>query len=78
MHLLRHPGAIEFMNIVFFAWANIDSIPSARVPSDVLDVFQQTSGALSQALPPCLNTEMRLNQTDTLMNVPDGQCELVL
>ncbi|KAH8978383.1 hypothetical protein EDB86DRAFT_2994302, partial [Lactarius hatsudake] len=35
------------------------------VPSYLLDVIQQTSSTLSQALPPELNAKMRLNQTNT-------------
>ncbi|KAH9059448.1 hypothetical protein EDB83DRAFT_2387839 [Lactarius deliciosus] len=35
------------------------------VPSYLLDVIQQTSSTLSQALPPELNAKMRLNQTTT-------------
>jgi hypothetical protein len=76
MLLLSHPGAIEFTNIVFLARASIDSFAST-MPSNVLDVVQQTSSALSQTLPE-LKAETRLSQTDTLMNVSDGQCELVL
>ncbi len=75
---LDHPGAIEFTNMVFLALDDFYSFTLETVPSYVLDVVQQTFSALSQALPPELNTMMRLNQTDTLMNVSDGQCELVL
>ena len=76
--LLRHPGAIEFTNMVFLAWAIIDSFTFARVPLDVMDVVQQTFGILSQALPVESNVTMRLDQTNTLMNAFDGQCELGL
>ena len=75
MLLLRYPGAIEFTNMVFLAWAIIGHSSSAGVPSDVLDVVQQTFGILSQAFPVELNARMRL---DTLMNISNGQCELVL
>ncbi len=78
MLLLSHPGAIEFTNMVFLALDDFYSFPLGTVPSYVLDVVQQTSSTLSRSLPPELNAEMRLNQTDTLMNVSDGQCELVL
>ena len=74
--LLRHPGTIEFTNTFSFVWANIDSFASARVPSPVLDVVQQTFDILSQALPAELNTMLRLDQTDTLVNDSDSQCEL--
>ena len=78
MLLLRYPGAIEFTNIVFLVWAIIDSSASASMPPDIMDVVQQTSDILSQALPVELNATMRLDQTDTLMNISNGQCELVL
>jgi hypothetical protein len=75
--LLRNQGAIELTNIVFLAWANIDSSDSASVPSDVLDVVHQTFTILSQVLPAELNTAMQLDQTDVLINVPGGQCEFI-
>ncbi len=78
MLLLSHPGAIEFTNMIFFAFDDFYSFTLATVPSYVLDVVQQTSSTLSRSLPPELNAKMRLDQTDTLMNVSDGQCELVL
>lgn len=76
--LLRHQGAIELTNIVFLSWANIDSSDSANVPSDTLNVLHHTFAVLSQALPTELNTAMQLDQTDDLLDVPDGQCELLL
>jgi len=79
MLLLRHSGAIEFTNMVFLSLNNFYSFTREVVsPPYLLDVVQHTSSALSQALPPELNVEMRLNQTDTLMNFFNGQCELVL
>ncbi len=74
MLLLSHPGAIEFTNMVFLALDDLYSSPLGTVSSYVLDVVQHTFSALSQALPPELNTEMRLNRIDTLMNASDGQC----
>lgn len=68
--LLRHRGAIEFTNIFFLALADIKS---ARISLDVLDVVQQTFGIISQAFPTDLNANIRLEQTDTLINVLDGQ-----
>jgi len=70
MHLLDHPSAIEFTNMVFLALDDFYSFALETVPSYVLDVVQQTSIAL--------NARMRLNQTDALMSVSDGQCDLVL
>ena len=70
--LLRHQGAIELTNMVYFVLANIDEFPPANVPSDVLDVVQQTLGVLSRALPAELSATMRLDQTDTLTDDSDG------
>ncbi|KAH9014086.1 hypothetical protein EDB85DRAFT_2123780, partial [Lactarius pseudohatsudake] len=74
--LHRHPGAIEFTNIISLAWVNINSSTSARVPSDVLDVVQQTFGILYQVLPAELNVTTRLGQTDTLIDISDGTSSL--
>ncbi|KAH9030935.1 hypothetical protein EDB85DRAFT_1398408 [Lactarius pseudohatsudake] len=71
--LLRHPGAIEFTNIVSLAWANIDFPASVALPSDVPDVLRQTFCVLSQALPAELNSTMRLNIP---INTPDGASSL--
>ncbi len=75
--LLSHPGAIEFTNMVFLAMDDFYST-SGAVPPYVLDVIQQTSSTLSQTLPPELNAEMQLYQTDILTYFSDGQCELIL
>jgi hypothetical protein len=75
--LLRNPGTIQFTNMVFLALDDFYSFTRETVPLHVLDVVQQTFSALSQALPHELAAEMRLNQTDTLMNISDGECEIV-
>ena len=78
IRLLNSPGAIEFTNMVFLASDNFYSFTLETVPSYVLGVVQQTSSALSWALPPELDAKMRLNQTSPLMNLSDGECELGL
>ena len=75
---LSHPGAIQFTNMVILSLDDFYFSAFEAVPSYVVDVVQQTSSALAQALPLELDAETRLNQTDTLMNVFDGQCEIVL
>ncbi|KAI9447554.1 hypothetical protein H4582DRAFT_8940 [Lactarius indigo] len=70
--LLSHPGAIEFTNRVILTSTNSHSILSAKVPSDVPDVLEQTFGILSRALPAELNAMMQLNRTDTLTNASYG------
>ena len=73
MLLLNHPGAIDLTNMIFLALNNFDSA-SARVPSDLPGVVQETFGILSRALPADLNASMPLDQTDTRINVYNGQC----
>ena len=77
MLLLSHPGAIEFTNIIFLALDHF-VCGSTRISSDVPDVLQETLGILSRALPADLNIAIPLHQTDTRMNVPEGQYILVL
>jgi hypothetical protein len=75
--LLKHPDAIEFTNIIFLALDDSDSFSHETVPSYVMDVIQQTSSALSRVLPPELNAKMRIDQTNTMMNLSDGERKLV-
>lgn len=75
-HLLNHPCAIEFTNMLLFSPGHPYPIFGDPVPSYVLDVIQQTSSALSRALPHRLNTEMQQNQAQSMMNIFDGGCEL--
>jgi hypothetical protein len=77
MLLLSHPGAIEFTNMIFLALDNFDTT-STRILSDVPDVVQETLGILSRALPADLNAAIPLDQTDTRVNVSDGQYIVVL
>ncbi|KAH9159995.1 hypothetical protein EDB89DRAFT_1006461 [Lactarius sanguifluus] len=78
MLLLSHPGAIEFTNMIFLALDDIDSSAPGTVPIDMLDVIQQTSSALSKALPPEMSTKMRLNQAITLIDVSDAEMYLTI
>jgi hypothetical protein len=77
IHLLQYPSAIELTNMVFLA---LNGICSNRklLPPDVSAVVQWTFGILSQALPPNLNAGVKLNGTDTLTQVPGGQCTFIL
>ncbi|KAH9031275.1 hypothetical protein EDB84DRAFT_1492632 [Lactarius hengduanensis] len=58
--------------MIFLTLDDFHSSTLRTVPSDVLDVVRRTFSTLSQTLPPELNTGMRLNQTDALMNTSDG------
>jgi hypothetical protein len=73
MLLLNHPGAVEFTNMIFFALDDSDTTHET-VPSYVMDVIQQTSSALSRVLPPELKAKMRIDQTNTMINLSDGEC----
>ena len=79
--LLQDQGTVQFTNIMFLALDDFYSFTLEPVPSYVLDVVQRTFGALSQALPRDLkdkmNDKMRPNQTDTPMNISNGERELV-
>lgn len=77
MLLLSHPGAIEFTNMIFLALDHFDCV-STRISSDVPDVLRETLSILSRALPADLNVAIPLHQTDTRMNVSEGQSILVL
>jgi hypothetical protein len=76
MLLLSYPGAIEFTNMIFLALDNFDS--ATGIFPDVPDVVQETLGILSRALPADLNVAIPLGQTDTRMNIYDGQYILML
>ncbi|KAI9447583.1 hypothetical protein H4582DRAFT_1894801 [Lactarius indigo] len=60
-HLLFHPGAIQFMNMVFLAKKDNFAFPFRGTISGMTDVVQQTFSILSRALPTQLNEEMRLD-----------------
>jgi len=50
MTMLGQAGSIELASIVSLTMANVDSLVSHTMPSDVLEVFSQTLGILSDAL----------------------------
>jgi hypothetical protein len=77
MLLLSRPGAIELTNMIFLALDDYASFTHGTVPTYVLDVIQPTSSALSRVLPSELNAKMRIDQTNTLMNISNGECKLV-
>ena len=76
--LLRRTDAIQFTNMVFFALGDFYTSSSARVSLDVSDVIQRTFDILSCALPAPFNARIQLDPANTLMNISDGECELVL
>ncbi|KAH9034786.1 hypothetical protein EDB84DRAFT_52719 [Lactarius hengduanensis] len=50
MFLLGQPGAIDLASIVSLISASADSLVGDTMPSDVLDVFKETLGVLSEPL----------------------------
>ncbi len=72
--LLSHPGAVQLANMLFLASDDVFFSFFWSPTSDVLDVVRQTFSIISQAQ---LDAEMRLDLTDTLMDVSKGQCELI-
>ncbi|KAH9164095.1 hypothetical protein EDB89DRAFT_1893093 [Lactarius sanguifluus] len=50
MFLLGQPGAIELASMVSLISASADSLVGDTMPSDVLDVFKETLGVLSEPL----------------------------
>ncbi|KAF8269068.1 hypothetical protein EI94DRAFT_1047295 [Lactarius quietus] len=71
-----HLGAIKFTKMVFLALDNFYSFTQETVPSDILDVIQQTFGVLSLTLQPGLNAMILPAQADTLSNISDGTSSL--
>ena len=75
-HLLSHPGAIQFTNLMFLIHDINDSW--GQTSPHVLDMVLQTFRILSQALPAQLDAEMQLDLTDALAEVSRGQFEPIL
>ena len=75
---LTQPGAIELVNMISFTFGDISSLATNTVPSYVLDAVAQTFNILSEALPAGFNNQLRLDQTQSLMDIPVGQCEFIL
>lgn len=71
--LLDNSGAIELTNMAFLALDDFYTLTLDTVPLYVLSVIEETFGFLSRALPPGLSAAMRQIQTDSVMNVSDGQ-----
>lgn len=71
-HLLGHPGAIQFANMVFLMDLICDY--SWSPTSDALNVVQQTFKLLTQSLP----VQLQLDLTNTLIDVSKGWFELIV
>ena len=78
---LRPLGAIDLINVVFFACDHSGFLlaDTERVPSYVVDVIRQTLSIISQALPAEINTKLELDQMYSRANViSDSKYELTL
>ena len=78
IYVLSHPGAIQLANLAFLMLDINDDALIWTPTSNVLPVIQQTFSILSQALPAQLDAEMRLDLTDTLIEMAKGRFELIL
>lgn len=75
---LEHPGAIELAGIVSLVLDIFRSLDTKAVPSDVLDVVQQTLDLISEALPTAWIAQQQLDQTISLITVSDSNFERTL
>ncbi len=75
-HLLSHPGAVEFTNMIFLASRDVALLSSDTVSPDVLDIVRQTFIVISRSLPRELNARMRLDQPGLSKEVTHGECDM--
>ncbi|KAH8982423.1 hypothetical protein EDB92DRAFT_1894446 [Lactarius akahatsu] len=75
---LKHPGAIELVGVVSLVLDIFRSLDTNAVPPDVLDVVQQTLDLISRALPTERIAQQRLDQTTSLISVPDSTFEHIV
>ena len=70
---LSQPGTIELVNMISLAFDKIGTFRADTVPSDVLDVVQQTLDILSHALPE--STKIQLDQPIPIIDGSNGNFE---
>jgi len=75
-HLLSHPGAVEFTNMIFLASRDVALLSSDTVSPDVLDIVRQTFIVISRSLPPELNARMQLDQPGLSKEVTHSERDL--
>ena len=73
--LLSHPGAIQFVNMIYLM-EDVYEHPTWS-PSIAPDVVRRTFYILTQSLPTQLYAEIQLDLTDTLAEISKGQFKLV-
>ena len=75
---LKHPGAIELAGITSLILDIFRSVDTNGVPPDVLGVVQQTLGLISDTLPTEWIAQQQLDETFSLISVPDGNFERIV
>ncbi|KAN0133856.1 hypothetical protein V8E53_008351 [Lactarius tabidus] len=75
--LLRQPGAIALANMISLTFDDASALAPNAVPSNVLDLVQQTLDILSQA-PSQGNAEVPIDQSISLIDGSDGKFERIL
>ena len=78
IYVLSHPGAIQLARISLLMSNTIDDAIFWNPASNALSVIQQTFSILFQVLPAQFDAELRLDLTDTLMDMAKGVFELIL
>ena len=78
IYVLNHPGAFQLASMSLLMSDTIDDTILWDPTSNALPAIQQTFSILSQALPAQLDAEMRLDLTDTLIDMAKGRLELIL
>ncbi|KAH9011163.1 hypothetical protein EDB85DRAFT_2160251 [Lactarius pseudohatsudake] len=76
--LLRQPGAVIIANMISFKFDEVSTLVANTIPSDVLDLVQQTLGILTQVLPTQESAAPQLDQPNAMTNVSNGGFERVL
>jgi hypothetical protein len=70
------PGAVALANLISFVF--VDTSIFSTIPSDSLDVVQQTLGILSQPLSTQESTELKSYQPIAIINASNGNLERIL
>jgi hypothetical protein len=76
--LLDQPGAVALANMISFMIDDVCTFFTDTIPSDVLDIVQQTLGILSQPLLVQERSELQLDHRTTIINGSDGKFEHTL
>ncbi|KAN0137352.1 hypothetical protein V8E53_004797 [Lactarius tabidus] len=76
--LLRQPGVVALSDFISLVFDEVGTWGMDTIPSDVLDVVQQTLPVLSRALSVQENAELQLHQTIAIFNGTNGKFEHIL